>query len=350
MHEGEVRMTVFEDTRGLRYAELFAVGPEWIEVYNSTGLSEAPPELWDATDPGEAATQLRAELVVKNGPHWWAFDSATLRFAIDDVTVQGIGYRWCARLPAFLASSGNLEPPFYTVVVANKEGELRYEGGKPVYELVSPDDDVFVMQGSSVEPSEYATLGERLTLADGWQFRTRVLGEDLTISLDGKVKVVMDDFKNVYNLPVKAREAKEPVEGIDKPLDVLIAIYPGPDSAGKDFAAFQALVEAGTVRSEGAVLVTRDAAGKVQTQEGGARRRGLKGFVAGRVTKSVAEAMDAKLPPGAAGIVAVYDHSHAADVDKALANTMAKSVGHIDKASPKELKAGLEEAQTGLGV
>jgi hypothetical protein len=71
MYEGEVEMTVFESTRGLRYAELFAVGPEWIEVYNSTGLSEAPPEPWDATDPEQAAEELGAELVVKNGPHWW---------------------------------------------------------------------------------------------------------------------------------------------------------------------------------------------------------------------------------------------------------------------------------------
>jgi hypothetical protein len=268
---------------------------------------------------------------------------------VDEVTVAGIGYRWCARLPAFLAKSGKLEPPFYTVVEANREGELRYQAGKPVYELLSPGGDVFVMQGSSVEPSEYATLGDTLGLADGWQFRIRTLDEDLTVSLDGKVKVVMDDFKNVYNLPVKARGGEEPVEGADKPLEVVIAVYPGPDSAGKDFDPFLALVEAGTVRSEGALLVTRDVAGNVQTQEGdGARRRGLKRFVAGRLTKGIAEAMDEKLPPGAAGIVAVYDHPHAGDVDRAMTNAMAKSVGHIDKASPKDLKAGLEQAQARL--
>jgi hypothetical protein len=350
MYEGEVRMTVFENARGLRYAELFAVGSEWIEVYNSTGLSEAPPELWDTTDPERAAGELGAQLVVKNGPHWWAFDSATLRFAVDDVTVQGIGYRWCARLPAFLAKSGKLEPPFYTVVEANKEGELRYEAGKPVYELVSPDGGVFVMQGSSIDPSEYAALGDTLTLGDGWQFRIRTLDEDLAVSLDGKVKVVMDDFKNVYNLPVEAREDEEPEEeGVDKPLAVMIAIYPGPESARKDFEAFTGLVETGTIESDGIVLVTRDAAGKVQTEEGGPHRRGLRRFVAGRLTKGVAEAMDEKLPQGAAGIVAVYDNAHAAEAGRALGNAMTSSVGHLDKATPKELKAGLEQAQSRLG-
>jgi hypothetical protein len=287
-------------------------------------------------------------MVVKNGPHWWAFDSATLRFAVDQVSVMGIAYRWCARLPAFLTKSGSLEPPFYTVVVADKEGELRYHAGKPVYELVSPDGDVFVMQGSSVGPSEYATLGETLTLAEGWQFRARTLDEDLTISLDGKVKVVMDNSKNVYNLPVEARPAEEPVEGADKPLQVVVAVYPGRDSAGNDFQALLALVESG-LRTDGVVLVTRDAEGKVQTREGGPRRRGLRGFVAGRVTKRIAEAMDQNLPPGAAAIVAVYDRAHASEVDRVLDDTTAKSVGYMDKTSPKELKAGLEQAQAGLG-
>ena len=196
---GDTRVTDFESTRGLRYAELFAVGPEWIDVYNSTGLSEAPPELWNATDPKAAAADLGVDMVVKNGPHWWAFDAASLRFAVDQVAIAGIGYRWCARLPAFLARSGALEPPFYTIVEANKEGELRYLAGQPVHELVSPDDDVLVMQGSSVDPSRYASLGETLTLPDGWRFRTRMLQHDLAVNLDGKVSVVMDDLKNVYN-------------------------------------------------------------------------------------------------------------------------------------------------------
>lgn len=197
----QLQLTRFEKARGLRYAELFAVGPEWIWVYNSTGLSEAPPELWAATDAADAAAHLGVGMVIKNGPHWWAFDECDLMFAADDVEVAGIGYRYCAKIPAFLAKSGNLEPPYYTVVEANKAGELRYFAGRPVYELVAPDGDVFVMQGSSVEPSEYATLEGTLTLADGWQFRTRVLDEELAVSLDGAVSVVMDNFRNVYNRP-----------------------------------------------------------------------------------------------------------------------------------------------------
>ncbi len=195
----ELPLVEFTDTRDLRYAELFAVGPEWIYVYNSTGESTAPPELWDATDPRQAASDLGAAAVVKNGPHWWAFDSCRLRFHDEVVTVAGIGYRYCARLPAFLAKSGQLEPPFYTVVEAQKSGALHYAAGRAVYELVSPDGGVFVMQGSSIDPVSFDTLGEQLTLADGWRFQTRTLESDLTVPLDGAVQVVMDDLKDVYN-------------------------------------------------------------------------------------------------------------------------------------------------------
>ena len=272
----QLALTEFEDTRGLRYAELFAVGPEWITVYNSTGLSEAPDELWEATDPTSTASQLGVGVVVKNGPHWWVFDSASLRFATESVTVNQIGYRFCAKLPAFLAKSGSLEPPFYTVVEANKQGELRYSAGKPVYELVSPDGEVFVMQGSAIDPATFGTLADDLDIAEGWQFRTRVLEEDLMVPLDGKVGVVMDNFKNVYNRPAKARAPHD--SGPTKALDVMIAVYPGPAPAQHDFEAFLELVEQGRSRpkvsssSPGTKPATSASTRRVTTQDARAPR------------------------------------------------------------------------------
>ena len=100
---------------------------------------------------------------------------------------------------------GKLEPPFYTVVEADKEGVNVYSAGQPVYELVSPDGHAFVMQSSNIPPDELATLGDRLAPAGGWRFHTRTLTEELTLTMDGKVKVAMDDLRNVYNLAAKAR-------------------------------------------------------------------------------------------------------------------------------------------------
>jgi hypothetical protein len=65
-------------------------------------------------------------------------------------------------------------------------------------------------------------------------------------------------------------------------------------------------------------------------------------------TSGIAEKMDAALPPGSGGVIAVYDTDGAAAIGDALGNAARKSVAHIDGASAKELKAGLAEAQAGM--
>jgi hypothetical protein len=55
-------------------------------------------------------------------------------------------------------------------------------------------------------PGELTTLGDRLTPAKGWQFRAPAFGEELTLTMDGKVNVATDDFRNIYNMAAKARE------------------------------------------------------------------------------------------------------------------------------------------------
>jgi arylsulfatase len=164
-------------------------------------------------------------------------------------------------------------------------------------------------------------------------------------------------------------------------LDVLIAIYLIPDLAQQDFEAFVKAAEAKTISTEGVALITKDADGEVQVQETGDQmgRKGLKvgggvGLAVGlfappllaatavgaglggltgkfarkRVQAGIGEKMDDSLPPGSAGVIAVYDHEHADVVDETLANAIRKSTAQIDKASAKELKAGLEEAGAGL--
>ncbi len=167
----------------------------------------------------------------------------------------------------------------------------------------------------------------------------------------------------------------------DNELDVLIAVYLVPELAQEDFDALLALVGDKTVTTDGVVLVTKDADGEVHVQETdhagrkgakvgggvglvvglfappllaatavGAAAGGLTGkFAKKRVTSGIGEKMDEALPPGSAGVIAVYDHPHADEVDKALGSAVVKSIAQIDKASAKELKAGLAEAQAGLG-
>jgi hypothetical protein len=66
------------------------------------------------------------------------------------------------------------------------------------------------------------------------------------------------------------------------------------------------------------------------------------------VQTGIGDKLDDALPPGSAGIIAIYEHDGADAVASTLANAIRTSIAHIDKASAKELKAGLKEASAGL--
>jgi uncharacterized membrane protein len=168
----------------------------------------------------------------------------------------------------------------------------------------------------------------------------------------------------------------------DEHKDVLIAVYLFEDLAEKDFNAVLRLAEDKTITVEGVVLVQKDADGEVHVKETGdhlgrkgAALGGGVGLVVGlfappllavtaigaaggavlgkfakhRLESGIAEKMDAALPNGSGGVIAVYDSSGAEAVAKVLANAVKTSVAQIDSAGAKELKAGLAEAQAGMG-
>ena len=71
-------------------------------------------------------------------------------------------------------------------------------------------------------------------------------------------------------------------------------------------------------------------------------------FAKHRVESGIGEKMDAALPPGSGGVIAIYDSTGHDAVDAALSNAVKKSVSQIDGMSAKELKEGLAEAQSGM--
>jgi uncharacterized membrane protein len=168
----------------------------------------------------------------------------------------------------------------------------------------------------------------------------------------------------------------------DTEFDVVIAAYLIPDLAQDDFDALVKLVEDKQLEVEGVALVTVDAGGDVSVNETGDHlgRKGLKigggvglavgllsppllasmivggaaGDVVGKfarhkVESGLGEKMGAALPPGSAGIVAIYDRAKADTVDTTLASAVKKSVAPVDGGGAKQLKAALAEAQAGMG-
>ena len=168
----------------------------------------------------------------------------------------------------------------------------------------------------------------------------------------------------------------------DTEFDVVIAAYLIPDLAENDFDALVKLVEDKQLEVEGVVLVTVDADGTAAVKETGDHlgRKGVEvgggvGLVVGlfappllaatvvggavggvlgkfakhRVESGLEEKMGTALPPGSAGIVAIYDRAKTDTVNTTLASAVRKSVAQVDGGGAKELKAALGEAQAGMG-
>jgi uncharacterized membrane protein len=72
-------------------------------------------------------------------------------------------------------------------------------------------------------------------------------------------------------------------------------------------------------------------------------------FAKHRIESGLGDKMGAALPPGSAGVVAIYDRGKADTVDATLANAVKKSVAQVDSGGAKQLKAALAKAQAGMG-
>jgi hypothetical protein len=196
------------NVRDLRFGEILVVKPSGIEVYNTTGLNDCPPELWNALDLEALKKQFGALKVEKNGPHYWMMDSQTVSFG-EKVSFGGLEARWAATLvPAMVRKAAQGSEP-YKVFTPKKTQKMVYSKGKPVYELVDPDGNVYVMQAHDERfPMEsLSKLGEQLKkLPQGWQYRTRVLTEDLVLDLgpDQTIHAVGDELHQYYTRIPKA--------------------------------------------------------------------------------------------------------------------------------------------------
>ncbi|MFZ2012389.1 MAG: DUF1269 domain-containing protein [Nocardioides sp.] len=168
----------------------------------------------------------------------------------------------------------------------------------------------------------------------------------------------------------------------DTEYDVVIAAYLIPDLAQEDFDAFVKLVADKELEVEGVALVTVDAEGEVAVEETGDHlgRKGAKlgggvGLVVGlfappllaatvagaaagavvgkfakhKVSSGLGEKLGDALPPGSAGILAIYDRAKTDLVTSTLVSSVRSSTAEIDGGGAKDLKAALAEAQAGMG-
>ncbi len=199
-----------DDLRNVRYGEIIPVFRKgaklYIEVYNTVKHNELPQDLWDKLDADDMAEQYGADKVLLNGPRYWVINAAegnTDKLNNKIAYFGGIEMKLVASLDETLFSM-NLGENYYTESSVERETNWVYFKGNMVYELVSPEGEVYRMQAASqivdvdltIDKLEY--LGDRLELPEGWTYRTKVLEEDSILDSNGMATIVQDEYLNTY--------------------------------------------------------------------------------------------------------------------------------------------------------
>lgn len=193
--------------RNVRYCEIFVATRHGIgataAVYNTLGLNDCPADKWDTLDADKLKKELKATLVMLNGPRYFIMDRNALANPGDVRDFDGLD----ARLVAQLEIKQKQKRTPYTENVVERQSQYVYDRGNNVYELVAPDGRVFIMQSYSQEVDKslneqgLQSLATRLKLPKGWQYRVHRLDDPLVVRNSGtQAHVVQDELRNTYQL------------------------------------------------------------------------------------------------------------------------------------------------------
>jgi hypothetical protein len=194
--------------RNIRYCEVFVVRKHFFsttaDVYNTLGLNDCPTEKWASLDTAKLKKEWNVAAIVLNGPRYFIMDRNAIENPGKVESFDGLDARLLAELEIKTHSSKR-QP--YTENGVQRQNRYVYDRGKNVYELLSPEGKVYVMQSYSQEVDKQlneaalVNLADRLKLPHAWKYRTRMLDEDLVIqNVGGKAYVIQDELKDTYQL------------------------------------------------------------------------------------------------------------------------------------------------------
>ena len=164
---------MIEGVRDARYCEIIPVVRHGLRfvgtVYNTLGLNDCPPAIWDKITEAEMRKRFGASMVVLNGPRHSLMDAiAAEGNTAGGATVEvGGGLALTARATIIHGLSGLRTKPYRERTI-ERETRFVFKAGQPVFLLVRPDGARYAMQ-SYPEKS----LPRRANQADGLPARTR---------------------------------------------------------------------------------------------------------------------------------------------------------------------------------
>jgi len=192
-----------DNLRNTRYCEVLLVNRHFpsltAAVYSTIGLNDCPAEKLASLDISKVKKEFRVTRVILYGPRYLVMDRSTLRIHGKIESFDGLEMRLVAQVKA----TKNKAP--YSDITVDRQTQSVFESGRQIYELLSPEGHVYVMQSYSQERDKdlneqgLLTLEDRLKLPKGWQYRVRKLDQDLVVRPEGaKAHVLLDDVRDSY--------------------------------------------------------------------------------------------------------------------------------------------------------
>jgi hypothetical protein len=197
-----------EGIRNARYCEIIPVARSGFHlvatVYNTLGLNDCPPALWDKITEAEMKKRFGAIRVLLNGPRHFVMDKIV---AGGDTaageTIEAGGLKLTERASIDLSIFGMRTEPYQERTI-DRDTHYVFEAGKPVFLLVAPGGARYAMQAyaqmidKSLSYDDLPGLGGRLKLPSGWRYEVMVPKSDLVLGANGQAIIVQDNLDDTY--------------------------------------------------------------------------------------------------------------------------------------------------------
>ncbi len=180
-------------------------------IYNTQGLNLCPAAQWDALTEDEASQEFGSQSAQLNGPRHWMMDS-----------LEGTGSSNTGQTFTFggieMSLRGTIVTPvgtptvgqqFYVPNTVKRQTVYTFQARQPIYELIDPDRNVYVMQSYAQIVDKQLTidqlpgLGHILSLPGGWRYREKRPRHSIQIIATGIAHVINDNLADSYQRMTK---------------------------------------------------------------------------------------------------------------------------------------------------
>ena len=205
-------LRTFETIDEGRYCEVLIVydgeeGTRVADVYNSIPFGDCPQGAWESLDMATIQAEFpEARSIILNGPRYFLMQDLFGHAANVQRPPSIHTFGEIQMIKAATVEAEGIEQSTYIAATVVRTNTWRFQSGQRVHELIDIDGQVYIMQSFARIVDEaltyegLETLGDRLTLPEGWRYRVRTLDSVLDVQAEGTAKVLQDELQNTYQL------------------------------------------------------------------------------------------------------------------------------------------------------